>query len=492
VKFSAEVETVTSEHAVLLWHNRTGRCVELPTDTIRTVEAGGASKALIDRLDAEAMFGGQPLDGRVLVRSRRPLFREDRGSIWFPLPLQPTAGGHCWGEMLLDAAGRALWLAIDDRSSVERTARRAGVTMSEAWRWLAQWTLRHHQIVQLRIAAPSPRESLDRLVGPPRPTQTRSTDVIGAHGETTLVDYHLAISDGPTHFDDVETTVAHAHGLPHPAFANQTYGEALYDSLRRRGAVRGGVTVEVGCGDGELARDIAPLLGTTYLRADLSPNLLRTQASRAPTTSGVLADATQLPIRSSTIDLLISNEVIADLTSTPWDGATPPPPELAALMARFSIRPYAKVGWYNVGAWRFLVEIARVLRPGGAAWLSEFGHPTEIPEEAVQLDHPEVGIHFGHLTQIATACGLRATVERLDDFLGVDTRKLQLARYHHEGLRAMCRAVGTHLPARAWTPEHLLEHLPFPVSGLRWVPASEPGAGPLMTRFYCLYLEKPD
>ena len=39
----------------------------------------------------------------------------------------------------------------------------------------------------------------------------------------------------------------------------------------------------------------------------------------------------------------------------------------------YGIEPFPSRAWINVGAWRFVAEIARVLRPGGAAWLSEFG-----------------------------------------------------------------------------------------------------------------------
>lgn len=461
----------------VLWHQRTGRHVRLSADSLADALAGRAP-AVLERLRAEGMLGPIPLDDRVIVRSRRPLLRPDTSSLWFPLPLHPTTGGHAWAEMPLDPVGLALWRAIDDR----RRPRDLDLPRDAVLSWLARWTAMDAQIVQLRASPPGPREVVDRLVGPSRPDQVRTSAEIGPAGQTTLLGYHLAIEDGPTHFDDVETTVAHAHGVPHPGLRGRTYGQALAGVL---GPVSGTVA-EVGCGDGELARDLAPALNARYLRVDLSPNLLATQDRAAPSTSGVLGDATRLPLRDASVDLLVSNEVIADLEAIPWDGAAPSP-----LPAFAPVRPHQGRAWYNVGAWRFVAEIARVLRPGGRAWLSEFGDPDAAPEEAVQLDHPEVGIHFGQLAAVATAVGLRARLRRLDEDLAFDLHARQLARYHQEGLRAMCRRAGVHWPARAWTPESLAAALPFPVDDLRWVPLSEPGAGPLVTRFWALHLEKP-
>ena len=158
------------------------------------------------------------------------------------------------------------------------------------------------------------------------------------------------------------------------------------------------------------------------------------------------------------------------------------------LFRSYRIAPHPGAALYNLGSWIFLEEIARVLAPGGVAWLSEFGGPDEQPEETTQLDHPEVSIHFGHLVTIARALGLVARLEPLGECLRFDIGAEQLARHSYEALRARVRAENRHLSARAWTPDSL--KLPWPVEGLQWVHLSDPGAGPLLTRFWALTVER--
>jgi SAM-dependent methyltransferase len=193
------------------------------------------------------------------------------------------------------------------------------------------------------------------------------------------------------------------------------------------------------------------------------------------------------------VGLVVSNEVIADLSAVPFaPGDTEGPPgEVGARLGRYGLPPLPGRGPYNLGAWRFLEEVARVLRPGGSAWISEFGDLDAVPEEAEHLDHPETSIHFGHLRAVAEGLGLDARVVRLDDWMRMDLTARHLWRPHHHSLRALARRHGTPWPARAWTEETLQERLPWPVEGLRFVPITEEGPGPLVTRFHVLIATKP-
>lgn len=456
---------------VALWSSLTGRHAIVAPESLSPL-----APPLEARLKRLGMLGDVDAARLVVIRSRWPLLRPQQSELWHPVPSVRTAGGHAWTSRPLSDEALRLWRAINDARTVADVAAKAGLPLRQALEILSGWTSPEVQAVQLRDAPPSPREPLWHLLATPRAAGRRTSDQRGDHGQTTLTEWHLAIENGDRHFDDVETTVAHALGLPHPALRGRTYGQALGDALGDR--VRGRV-LEVGCGDGEMA---AAFGWAPYVRCDLSPELLRTQAKRAPHTLGVLGDGARLPFRDSSFDLVLSNEVIADLSAVPE--------ELAAdRIDRYGL-PRGD-GAYNLGAWQLVEEIARVLKPGGSAFVSEFGSLDEAPEEAVQLDHPEVSIHFGHLLSVARQNGLDAEVVRLDDLLGVDLTARQLARPHHEGLRAMMRAEGRHLPARAWTPETLAATLPWPVEGLAWVPMSEPGAGPLVTRFYALLARKP-
>ena len=121
--------------------------------------------------------------------------------------------------------------------------------------------------------------------------------------------------------------------------------------------------------------------------------------------------------------------------------------------------------------------------------LTEFGTLDEVPEEATQLDHPEVSIHFGALAERAQAAGLSAELVRLDAFLKMDLNAAQLARHSWHALRALAHAEGHRLAARAWTPGTL--KLPWKVQGLEWTTMMDEGPGPLVTRFWACILRKP-
>ncbi len=56
-------------------------------------------------------------------------------------------------------------------------------------------------------------------------------------------------------------------------------------------------------------------------------------------------------------------------------------------------------------------------------------------------------------------------------------------------LSSRMRAEGRTLAARAWTEADL--ELPWPVAGLRDVPVSADGPGPVVTRFLAVLLRKP-
>ena len=143
----------------------------------------------------------------------------------------------------------------------------------------------------------------------------------------------------------------------------------------------------------------------------------------------------------------------------------------------------------NLGAWQFLEEVARVLRPGGAAWLSEFGALDEVPTETTHLDHPEVSVRFRPLVALAEKLGLQAETTRLDHFLGADLQARWLRRAHFDALRALWKAHGQRLAARAWTADTV--PTPETVEGLSDAPLSQNGPGPVLTRFVCLLLRRP-
>lgn len=506
MRFAADVQVLTVSGHPVLWHGRTGRHLALTDATFAEIERWTPGLApppdlrgLARRLDELHLLAEtpQPDLGRLIpARSRLALLLPDVPALWIPVPHVHPAGGHPWHALPLTPGQLAFWRACNGSRTVADAAALANLPPPELRAFLSVLTHPSVQAVQLRDKPVIRRDaSLERLVCPARLPNLRPADPYGPGGETRLAEYHLqAITDGSTHFDDRETTVAHAFALPHPALGGQRYGERLYDVMEGAGLVPDdGLVVEIGPGTGELGAAWLERAGrpVDYLRLDQSPELLRTQRARLPGTQEKLASATALPLADRSAALVICNEVIADLAAVPYDPDEAPvgvAAEVEARLRRYRIEPLPGRARYNLGAWQLVEELARVLAPGGAAFVSEFGGPDEVPQETEQLDHPEVSIHFGHLLQVARALGLRARLEPLADWMGFDLRAAWLSRHSYQALRARYRAEGRILQARAWTPESLV--LPWPVEGLHWVPVSDEGPGPLVTRFWTLLVQR--
>ena len=221
-------------------------------------------------------------------------------------------------------------------------------------------------------------------------------------------------------FDDVECTVSHLLRLPHPALGGRRYGEALFRGIAARGISPGpdGV-LEIGGGTGHVAEavwrgDAGSFTGIRWTSLDLSPALLGAQRRRllaigAPAGSvprgphrawtGVRADAVALPLGSRAFrGLILANEVMADL----------PVHERR-----------------NAGALQLVREIARVLAPGGAAVLAEFGGdfppgPVDLTAGSGRGEHTEWSIDFRDLRRAAADAGLGVEELPLHELLGAD------------------------------------------------------------------------
>lgn len=433
------------------------------------------------------------------ARSRLPLLLPDRPALWHPLPQQRSAGGHGWTMTALSPTELALWRGMNGARRLVEVAERADSTLEEALRFLGKLTSPELQAASLWPAPPRPREpALSRLVGPPRPLAPRQAHQFGLEGETSLALEHALFEHAETHFDDRETTVAHAFAPPHPALGGRPYGAALHAALEARGLLpEDGTMLEIGPGSGELGEAFLSraaergLPRGELLRLDASPALLAAQERRLPGTRGLLGNATDIPLPDHSLAFVLCNEVIADLSAVPCDVRDPAPgpeaTEVLLRLRRYGIEPLpGEAPLYNLGAWRLLEELARVLRPGGTAFLSEFGGLEEAPTETRYLDHPEVSIHFGHLCTIARALGMRVDCLPLPELLEMDLRARWLSRASYEGLRALHQREGLHLSARAWQISSL--SLPWTVEGLEEVPISEEGPAPVPTRFMALLL----
>ncbi len=427
---------------------------------------------------------------QVAVRSWWTLHLPDRPALWCPDATRINAGGPPFRAIPLPREEHVLFGQLNDARTLRLAAARAGVPELTAEALGERLTVPELQALRLLPAPPGPRYLGARILRGSRAAHARADGHRDATGSTTLTGYHQhQITDGATHFDDRETTVAHAFAVGHPALGGVAFGARLWDALASRGlASPGQRIVEVGAGTGELARSVLDCGADPcdYLRVDLSPVLLETQAARCPQTRGKCADATTLALPIGSVDLVLCNEVIADLAAVPWSPGEAG--EVGAWVARCGLEVLVERGPYNLGAWQLVERIAGWLAPGGAAYLSEFGALDEVPTETRYLDHPEVSIHFGHLAAVARSCGLGVEVLELATLLRADLHARWLSRPSYSALRALHGAHGSHLAARAWTAASV--PTPERVLGLRDVPVSQDGPGPVITRFQVLLLTR--
>lgn len=458
--------------ALLLYHDLCGRTLRLEGEGLRTwarfgeaprpaegpdVDAG-AVRALVEAgfLVPPDFEPGPWVAGMYPVRGRWAVFHDPPGG---PLRLaERVAGADAgWRVRALSPVEAFVWRRLDGRRTAaelldEVEARGGAEGRDEAAEALAYWTHGRVQLVKL----------LERpLAGdaPPPPrfyTMVHHLPLAGAPAPDVDLDaYHReVIADATEQFEARETTLSHLLRHPTPVLGGRAYGAALGDALADWGAPleAGARVLEVGGGTGWLARrllDARP--GLRYHVLDLSPALQRGQRARLGDHARLVrGDARALPFAAGSFDVLISNEVIADLPAARVDPAAPPP-----VVARLGVVPPAP-RVTNVGALRFLEEVHRVLRPGGVAFLSEYGEVEGEPEEARHLDHPEVGIEFGVLARAARHLGF-ADVHLTDvvDLLGfAAVPVLSVPPAQHEALAALLAALGAgRLEKRAYTPD---------------------------------------
>ena len=488
---------VLADGRTAIWSELTGRHFPVSKALLDRIRDGSALPSAIRRRLDDLGRADELLVDRVVCRSAYAMVLPDHGVLWHASPAERTAGGFPWRATALSDAELQLHLAVNNSRTVLQLAQQTGLTLQAVLDALVPFLRPEVQAYQLRRTPPRTRDrSLHHLVAPARPVGPRRADQYDARGATTLGAWHEdGITDSATHFDNVETTFAHAFATPHAALDGQAYGARLYDRLVTRNLLPAHATVlEVGPGTGQLAADLLDADRETdrprvirYLRLDRSPVLLAAQGERAPASEGVLGDATAPPVADGTVDLLLSNEVLADLPAVPRTRAAADP--VAVRMVRYGLTPLPEGARYNLGAWQLVEAGARILKPGGAMVLTEFGDIDELPTETVQLDHPEVSIHFRHLALVAAGCGLQAQLEPVRDLVGVQVHTQWLSRASWEGIRALHRAENQHVEARAWTARTVPRMTR--VVGLVDVPITEDGPAPVVQRLWALVARKP-
>ena len=377
-------------------------------------------------------------------------------------------------------AGASLLSAMDGQATVGSLLAKFGNLAcganGETGRWcLEHWSLPRYSLCYFGAAVPAKDRGdarWDLLLQKIREGWSGSTEFEGADH---LSDFHVHdIATQQDHFENIETTVSHLFREPTEALDGLTYGRLLAHNFRKLGwwTRKPRTIVEVGGGLGYVARELARGLssdereGVRYVFIDITAPFLKSQLALGKdggwTPSGAQANGEWLPLKDASVDLIVDNENMADMTPVRLSrqevesgkGHTPLHQEALDWIPRAGLSLDTDMPdefIFNLGPLRFLREVWRVLKPGGRAFLVEFGiekgwsAPVKLP------GHTEYETHFGHLRQAARRLGFQEKYGALPQFLGIkpDTRVLCTGAAY--AIRRFCEAEGKPFAIRAYT-----------------------------------------
>ena len=342
----------------------------------------------------------------------------------------------------------------------------------------------------------------------------------GFEGEEHLEDFHhheltgSAEDDG--HFDLIETTVSHLFREPNETLNGLTYGRVLMRQLRQLGWFnpKPKVILEVGGGLGYLARELGKELlpfekqSIKYLSLDITQPFLKLQVSRAKAggwnCTGTRANGEALPFGDNSVDLVIDNENMADMTPvkltkkelTEGKGDTEQHQEALDWIRRLRLPIEANPPddvIFNLGPIRFVAELWRVLKPGGHAFLTEFGIEEGWPAPVKLPGHTEYEVQYSHLRQAVRWLGFQERYLSLPQFLALKPDTKVLCTGAAYTIESFCQAMNKPFGVRAYTEKELQQALGdvLPrLHGCHYHDVADPAWFGLLD-FKVLLLEKP-
>ena len=296
--------------------------------------------------------------------------------------------------------------------------------------------------------------------------------------------YAASILDADAQFDHQETTLSHLFRFPHPALGGRTYGQALVDGLIASGELPASQhlrILEIGGGLGFFAQALVTHLQSlgrrvTYDILELSPALASAQRARNEGLPVQVhpGDVLKVDWPSDSYDLIVANEMIGDLPSVRMSHeeagldrddlvgeayqaflAERGPGGAMAAAYTLGLADAPDPFYLNTGAMTLIKRVSAHLAPGGVAFLSEFGDMNRWPVLSTHLDHPELSIHFGHLSAVARAEGLEDRFVFVMDLIDMarDVEGLRTTRSYFKALKGLLAIHGVALEKVGYTRE---------------------------------------
>lgn len=348
----------------------------------------------------------------------------------------------------------------------------------------------------------------------------RDTAAAMSADENENADFHnQRLDQAERQFDEIETTISHVFREPHPALEGKTYGETFCDWLAKTGRLKPGVQiVEIGCGLGYFAKAILDRLSRaypdiyrtiSYTMIDLSTELQKAQqrncAEHLDRIAIVHGNIEKHDFGGRQFDLLLSNEVVADLSVAvvTLENIEAGKPQTAAerLVLEYGLKCVpvsvgsARKAVVNIGAIRLVENSAKALARGGHAVISEYGTQGQSPKAVHLGNHTEFTVDFAHLQQVAERQGAQTVRANMGDLFAFDSacETLELECLTTLNTRIMPYLTRDPIPVLAYTPsmlERALGDLRERISNLSFQPLDHPNAfSPF--RFEVLALSNP-
>ena len=253
------------------------------------------------------------------------------------------------------------------------------------------------------------------------------------------------IEDANWEFDLIEPTVNHAFRFPSQVLGGLSYGArfcaaALSQDVLGAHASNDIDILEVGGGTGTFACSflkhaiVEQERKVNFHILELSPALAANQkallAAEGFEVEHFQQDAVSFCIPQRKFDLIIANEVIADLPISwvrksaaarksddeAWEG------EGVTYLRKYGLSVDAAPDSFriNSGVFEFIERSWEHLRPGGTVILTEYGTVDTFPVQILHLSHEEFSIHFGHVKTCAERVGFSCSLISLVEFLDID------------------------------------------------------------------------
>lgn len=422
----------------------------------------------------------------------------------------------------LNRMGASLLGAMDGKATLRNLLDQYGKWVcgpnNETGKWhLERWSLPQYSLCYYGSEAPSGHSveaKWDLLLQKVREKWPANVSV---ESENHLTEFHRkGIQGHHGHFEIIETTVSHLFREPCEAMHGLTYGRLLAKTLKSMGCwtPKPKRIMEVGAGLGyvskEMAQELSPFerQGINYIFLDLTRPFLASQvelAQKAGWNAHALnGNAESLPLVDASVDLVIDNENLADMTPIQFSkeelesgqGITSEHQEGLDLIRRLRLNldtPFPDEAIFNFGAIQFVMELWRVLKPGGRALLIEFGIEVGWPDPVRLPGHTEYEVQYSHLRHTAKWLGFREQYTTLPQLLGMRRDTQVLCTGAAYAIRRFCEAEGKPFSVRAYSQPELEkalgEDLPK-LTGLHYHSVLDPAWFGLWD-FKVLILEKP-